>query len=145
MKVKHQWCEYHAKRALDKRVKNYKKKNKTSEYEDDLINYYLAKIKGIYKCKDFDQARKSIDSLVSIFEQLPKVIQNILSNFVIPNLKTLVCFLIDPKVDKTNNLCENMFSKTYPNHQKRKGKIKEGGESRCAIKERRWDKHNANF
>jgi hypothetical protein len=145
MGLEHQRCMNHARKALKKRVKKYKSENKTSVLENDLMDYYVKKIMFIYDCEDFNQAKMHLDAIIDEYEYLPKAIQIILSELIVPYFKTFTLFLRDPKVPRTNNQCENIFNKTYPKSVKRQGKTEEGIESRCAIKERRWDKRNANF
>ena len=145
MGMEHQWCMKHARDALKKRIKVYKKENKTTKYESDLMYYYMNKIMLIYECEDYDQAKKHRDAFIRNFKYLPEVIKIMLSNLIIPYFKTFTLFLRDSNVPRTNNLCERVFHKTYPKYIKRQGKIKEGTEARCAIKEHRWDERNANF
>ncbi|KZX10645.1 hypothetical protein MBCUR_17050 [Methanobrevibacter curvatus] len=87
----------------------------------------------------YDEATKSLNWFIKEFDNLPKFIQNQLQKKVIPYFKTFTLHLTDDNVPKTSNLCENMFGKTNPKHNKRRTKIIKGIDTRCRLRERKWN------
>jgi hypothetical protein len=141
----HQLCLRHFEESLNNRLKEAVKKNKIGEYGEAELKYYLKIILRLKGLRNYEEAKKLLKLLTDNFNEFPKIIQEILSDFVLPQFKSLTLFLRDPNVPKTNNFCENIFNKKNPRYKKNQGKTKEGTKARCALKERRWDRLNAKF
>ena len=82
----------HARKTLKKRIRDYKRGNKTIKLENDLMYYYVRKIMMIYECEDFNQAKLSLEWLVNEYEYLPVAIQIMLSELIVPYFKTFTLF-----------------------------------------------------
>ena len=61
--VKHHFCKFHVKQAMNKRFKDYFDKNPISEEEKDLLSNLKQDIYKILDAEDLDSAKKLRDEL----------------------------------------------------------------------------------
>jgi hypothetical protein len=92
---------YHIK-TLKKELKNVNRKNRTIEYGNELMNYYVKKIRGIWDCKDFNQVKLSLQLFIDEYGYLPIAIQIMLFELITHYFKIFTLFLIDFNVPRIN-------------------------------------------
>ena len=142
LKVKHHFCKFHVKQAVNKRFKDYFDKNPLSEDEKDILNCLKQDIYKILDAKDLNSAKKLKNELIDKKYPKNKFTNKILWKFVIPYFKKLTIHLENTNIPSTNNKIENIFQKVFPKHIKRTMKIELGLLSRFMLKLNHWNIKN---
>ena len=125
LKVKHHFCKFHVKQAINKRFKDYFDKNQLKEEEfEELIDLK----KHIFKILDAENLNDAKNLRKRLFER--KFPQNtftikIIDKFIIPYFQKLTNHLENKNIPSTNNKIENIFQKIFPKHIKRTMKIEQ--------------------
>ena len=125
LKVKHHFCKFHVKQAINKRFKDYFDKNQLKEEEfEELIDLK----KHIFKILDAENLNDAKNLRKRLFER--KFPQNtftikIKDKFIIPYFQKLTNHLENKNIPSTNNKIENIFQKIFPKHIKRTMKIEQ--------------------
>ena len=132
--VKHHFCKFHVKQAMNKRFKDYFDKNPISEEEKDLLSNLKQDIYKILDAEDLDSAKKLRDELIDKKYPKNKFTNKIIWKFVIPYFKKLTTHLENRNIPSTNNKIENIFQKVFPKHIKRTMKIELGLLTRFMLK-----------
>ena len=142
LKVKHHFCKFHVKQAINKRFKDYFDKNQLKEEEfEELIDLK----KHIFKILDAENLNDAKNLRKRLFER--KFPQNtftikIVDKFIIPYFQKLTNHLENKNIPSTNNKIENIFQKIFPKHVKRTMKIEQGLLSRFMLKLNYWNIKN---
>lgn len=142
LKVKHHFCKFHVKQAINKRFKDYFDKNQLKEEEfEELIDLK----KHIFKILDAENLNDAKNLRKRLFER--KFPQNtftikIVDKFIIPYFQKLTNHLENKNIPSTNNKIENIFQKIFPKHIKRTMKIEQGLLSRFMLKLNYWNIKN---
>ncbi len=139
---KHQWCLVHARKNINKTIKENIKENNIEKYEIKKIKDYKYKIFDLFESTSYKKARNDFNDLLKEFEDYPEIIRQILLKQIMPYFETYFLFLKDPKVPKTTNKIENYFQKTLPKHIKRIMKIPKGVMTRIWQRKKIWDTRN---
>ena len=142
LKVKHHFCKFHVKQAVNKRFKDYFDKNPLSEDEKDILNCLKQDIYKILDAKDLNSAKKLKNELIDKKYPKNKFTNKILWKFIIPYFKKLTTHLENMNIPSTNNKIENIFQKVFPKHIKRTMKIELGLLSRFMLKLNHWNIKN---
>ena len=140
--VKHHFCKFHVKQAMNKRFKDYFDKNPISEEEKDLLSNLKQDIYKILDAEDLDSAKKLRDELIDKKYPKNKFTNKIIWKFVIPYFKKLTTHLENRNIPSTNNKIENIFQKVFPKHIKRTMKIELGLLTRFMLKLNHWNINN---
>ncbi len=150
LKVKHHFCKFHLKQAINKRFKDYFDKNQLTDNEKNLNGFKT----GCYKILDaetLNDAKKLRDMLIDKKYSKNKFTDKILWKFIIPYFKKLTTRLENSNIPLTNNKIENIFEKVFSKHIKRTMKIELGLLSRFMLKLNYWnikhekEKNHTNF
>lgn len=142
LKVKHHFCKFHVKQAINKRFKDYFDKNQLKEEEfEELIDLK----KHIFKILDAENLNDAKNLRKRLFER--KFPQNtftikIVDKFIILYFQKLTNHLENKNIPSTNNKIENIFQKIFPKHIKRTMKIEQGLLSRFMLKLNYWNIKN---
>ena len=113
--VKHQFCMFHTKQKINRNIREDKKRNNYSNEELELLNYCKQLVFDVLNANNFRSIlKKGRDYLISIQNNLPKVIFNLLWFFIIPYFKTITFHLENSNVPTTSNKIENFFQKVFP-------------------------------
>ena len=78
--VKHQFCMFHTKQKINRNIREDKKRNNYSNEELEYLNYCKQLVFDVLNANNLESAKKGRDYLISIQNNLPKVIFNLLSN-----------------------------------------------------------------
>lgn len=142
LKVKHHFCKFHVKQAVNKRFKDYFDKNPLSEDEKDILNCLKQDIYKILDAKDLNTAKELRNELINKKYTKNKFTNKILWKFIIPYFKKLTTHLENTNISSTNNKIENIFQKVFPKHIKRTMKIEQGLLARFMLKLNYWNLNN---
>ncbi len=142
LKVKHHFCKFHVKQAVNKRFKDYFDKNPLSEDEKDILNCLKHDIYKILDAKDLNTAKELRNELINKKYTKNKFTNKILWKFIIPYFKKLTTHLENTNIPSTNNKIENIFQKVFPKHIKRTMKIEQGLLARFMLKLNYWNLNN---
>lgn len=142
LKVKHHFCKFHVKQAVNKRFKDYFDKNPLSEDEKDILNCLKQDIYKILDAKDLNTAKELRNELINKKYTKNKFTNKILWKFIIPYFKKLTTHLENTNIPSTNNKIENIFQKVFPKHIKRTMKIEQGLLARFMLKLNYWNLNN---
>ncbi len=126
LKVKHHFCKFHVKQAINKRFKDYFNKNQFNEEE---FNKFIDLKQHIFKIldpKNLDDAKILRNQLFTKKYPKNKFTIKIVDKFTIPYFKKLTTHLENKNIPSTNNKTENIFQNVFPKHIKRTMKIELG-------------------
>lgn len=87
---------------------------------------------------DLKSAKKGINYLISIQNNLSKVIFNLLWFFIISYFKTMTFHLENSNVPTTSNKIENFFQKVLSKHVKKTLRTFEGARTIFSLKIKYW-------
>jgi transposase-like protein len=139
---KHQYCLVHARKNINKTIKEYIKENNTEKDETKKIKDYKYKIFELFESTSYDKAKTDFNNILKDIKDYPEIIRQITLKQIMPNFETYFLFLKDPKVPKTTNQIENYFQKTLPQHIKKIMKIPKGVMTRIWQRKKIWDTRN---
>ena len=142
LKVKHHFCKFYVKQAVNKRFKYYFDKNPLSEDEKDILNCLKHDIYKILDAKDLNTAKELRNELINKKYTKNKFTNKILWKFIISYFKKLTTHLENTNIPSTNNKIENIFQKVFPKHIKRTMKIEQGLLARFMLKLNYWNLNN---
>lgn len=140
--VRHQFCMFHTKQKINRNIREDKKRNNYSDEELEYLNYCKQLVFDVLDANDLESAKKGRDYLISIQNNLPKVIFNLLWFFIIPYFKTITFHLENSNVPTTSNKIENFFQKVFPKHIKKTLRTFEGARTRFSLKTKYWVQRN---
>lgn len=140
--VKHQFCMFHTKQKINRNIREDKKRNNYSNEELEYLNYCKQLVFDVLNANDLESAKKGRNYLISIQNNLPKVIFNLLWFFIIPYFKTITFHLENSNVPTTSNKIENFFQKVFPKHIKKTLRTFEGARTRFSLKTKYWVQRN---
>ena len=140
---KHQYCSFHAKMNINKKLKPNTERNKRNK-EYQKIHKKLKK--DLYEVLDNPNYRESVQKLNEIIENIENYNRSI-SKFILkklqPYFKTFKQWTFDSKIDKTNNKLENYFHVTYPKADKRKERTIQGVLTKLNHRKQQWFRNNS--
>ena len=139
---KHQWCLVHARKNINKIIKEYIKENNIEKNDIERIKDHKHKIFDLFESTSYNEARNDFNDMLKKVEDYPEIIRQIILKQIMPNFETYFLFLKDPKIPKTTNQIENYFQKTLPKHIKRIMKIPKGAMARIWQRKKLWDQRN---
>ena len=142
LKVKHHFCKFHVKQAINKRFKDYFDKNQFKEEELDALTNLKQHIFKILDAKNLDDAKNLRNELFTKKYPKNKFTIKIVEKFIIPYFKKLTTHLENTNISSTNNKIENIFQKVFPKHIKRTMKIELGLLTRFMLKLNHWNIKN---
>ena len=142
LKVKHHFCKFHVKQAINKRFKDYFDKNQLPDEEKEILTDLKQDIYKVLDAKTLNDAKKLRDMLIDKKYPKNKFTDKILWKFIIPHFKKLTTHLENSNIPSTNNKIENIFQKVFPKHIKRTMKIELGLLSRFMLKLNHWNIKN---
>ena len=142
LKVKHHFCKFHVKQAINKRFKDYFDKNQLPDEEKEILTDLKQDIYKVLDAKTLNDAKKLRDMLIDKKYPKNKFTDKILWKFIIPHFKKLTTHLENSNIPSTNNKIENIFQKVFPKHIKRTMKIELGLLSRFMLKLNYWNIKN---
>jgi transposase-like protein len=142
LKVKHHFCKFHVKQAINKRFKDYFDKNQFKKEEFDTLTELKQHIFKILDAKNLDDAKNLRNELLTKKYPKNKFTIKIVDKFIIPYFKKLTTHLENTNIPSTNNKIENIFQKVFPKHIKRTMKIELGLLSRFMLKLNHWNIKN---
>ena len=142
LKVKHHFCKFHVKQAINKRFKDYFDKNQLTDEEKDILTDLKQDIYKVLDAETLNDAKKLRDMLIDKKYPKNKFTDKILWKFIIPYFKKLTTHLENSNIPSTNNKIENIFQKVFPKHIKRIMKIELGLLSRFMLKLNHWNIKN---
>lgn len=151
LKVKHHFCKFHVKQAINKRFKDYFDKNQLTDEEKEILTDLKQDIYKVLDANTLNDAKKLRDMLIDKKYPKNKFTDKILWKFIIPHFKKLTTHLENSNIPSTNNKIENIFQKVFPKHIKRTMKIELGLLSRFMLKLNYWniknekEKNHTNF
>lgn len=140
--VRHQFCMFHTKQKINRNIREDKKRNNYSNEELEYLNYCKQLVFDVLDANDLESAKKGRNYLISIQNNLPKVIFNLLWFFIIPYFKTITFHLENSNVPTTSNKIENFFQKVFPKHIKKTLRTFEGARTRFSLKTKYWVQRN---
>lgn len=142
LKVKHHFCKFHVKQALNKRFKDY---FDNIELNDEQYEELIELKQYIFKAldaKNLNEANKLRDGLINKNYPKNKFTDKLIWKFLIPYFKKLTTHLENTNIPSTNNKIENIFQKVFPKHIKRTMKIEQGLLARFMLKLNHWNIKN---
>ena len=142
LKVKHHFCKFHVKQAINKRFKDYFDKNQLKDEEFEELIELKKHIFKILDAKNLNDAKKLRDMLVERKFPQNKFTIKIVDKFIIPYFQKLTNHLENKNIPSTNNKIENIFQKVFPKHIKRTMKIEQGLLTRFMLKLNHWNIKN---
>ena len=142
LKVKHHFCKFHVKQAINKRFKDYFDKNSLTEEEKDILSNLKEDIYKILDAKDLNSAKRYRNELIDKKYPKNRFTNKIIWKFIIPYFKKLTTHLENTNIPSTNNKIENIFQKVFPKHIKRTMKIEHGLRTRFMLKLNHWNIKN---
>ena len=142
LKVKHHFCKFHVKQAINKRFKDYFDKNQLKEEEFKELIDLKKHIFKILDAKNLNDAKKLRNILFERKFPQNKFIIKIVDKFIIPYFQKLTNHLENKNIPSTNNKIENIFQKVFPKHINRTMKIEQGFLTRFMLKLNYWNIKN---
>ena len=142
LKVKHHFCKFHVKQAINKRFKDYFDKNQLTDEEKEILTDLKHDIYKVLDAETLNDAKKLRDILIDKKYPKNKFTDKILWKFIIPYFKKLTTHLENSNILSTNNKIENIFQKVFPKHIKRTMKIELCLLSRFMLKLNYWNIKN---
>ena len=139
---KHQWCLFHTFKNFNKAINNYIKENELSGEDIDKIREEKLELFSLFDSESYKSARNKFDEILKKIKEFSEIIQIIILDSLMPYFKTFFNFLDDKNIEYTSNKLENFFKRTFPKSVKKLMKIKEGVESRIALRTEIWDSKN---
>ena len=138
---KHQLCIFHTKKSLNKQLKDYAKRYKLSDEELEECKNQLQMIKNLFDLDDYDEAEKSLQSLIYRKNEFHEVIYEIIRKSIVPRYKSFIYHLKDKRIERTSNKIENAFQKTMPKSRKRTFKTIRGLLKRIYRRDLIWNQN----
>jgi len=142
LKVKHHFCKFHVKQAINKRFKDYFDKNPLSDEEKDILTNLKQEIYRILDANDLDSSKTFRNELINKKYPKNKFTNKIIWKFIIPYFKKLTTHLENKNIPSTNNKIENIFQKVLAKHIKRTMKVELGVLTRFMLKLNHWNINN---
>ena len=140
--VRHQFCMFHTKQKINRNIRDDKKRNNYSDEELEYLNYCKQLVFDVLNAEDLESAKQCKEYLISIQDNLPEVIFNLLWFFIIPYFKTITFHLENANVPTTSNKIENFFQKVFPKHIKKTLRTSKGARTRFSLKNKYWVQRN---
>ena len=142
LKMKQQLCKFHTQQNINKKIKEYSKKNKLNNEEIEELYKQKDEINNIINTTDYNQSLNNIQNILKKPKEYYTVIYSICKDFLRPYLRNITQYMENPKIESTSNKIENMFQKIMPKHIKKRMKTEKGLESRFMLCLWRWDQDN---
>lgn len=140
---KHQYCIWHAKKALNNSLKKLKAKFHLSKEEYEDCKKQLKMVKDLFDLDDYDLAERELQSLIYRKDEFHPVVFEIIRKSVSPRYKSFIYHLKDEKIERTSGKLENAFQKTMPKPRKKTFKTSEGILKRIYFRDLIWNENNA--
>lgn len=138
--VIHQQCIFHLLKNIKKEISPILKSEKVSkEYKTELKSYFQ-KIRDIFDTYVEEIALERLEKLLNEFNQIPKVLQKIIKNKIIPDFQRLTQYMKNPNIPRTTSCNENYYRQTLPDNLKRKFKTTNGINNHLQRKMENWTK-----
>ena len=99
LKVKHHFCKFHVKQAINKRFKDYFDKNQFKEEEIDALTDLKQHIFKILDSKNLDDAKNLRNDLLTKKYPKNKFTIKIVEKFIIPYFKKLTTHLENTNIE----------------------------------------------
>jgi hypothetical protein len=112
--IKQQFCTFHIKQLINRKIHNFLIKNNTSEDEIELIYNYKDLFFNIIDANSIKDAKEKRNKLFNLKQNIPQVIRDLTTNLIIPEFKKITNHLTDSKIPLTSNKIENCFLKKLP-------------------------------
>ena len=114
MGIKQQFCTFHTKQLINREIRNFIKQKSISEDEIELIYDYKELFFDIIDADSIKDAQEKINRLFYLKSDIPKVIHDLASNLIIPEIKKITNHLTDTKIALTSNKIEKLLPKKLP-------------------------------
>ena len=145
LKVKQQFCTFHAKQHINREISKFIRENNMSDEDNDIIIGYKALMFGIIDAESIKEAENYRDELFNVTADFPEVIVKLTWDLMIPEFKKFTNHLHDENIVLTSNKIENCFLKNFPKYIKKIFKSDIGILKRFDLKLMIWDENNAKF
>lgn len=141
---KHQFCLFHAKKNLNKAVKDYSigLPNRKEIIKESMEQ--LKPIKDIFNYTDYEKAKNELMNLIYQKDKFNSVVYKIIVEKIVPNFKNYIWHIQNEKIESTSNKIENVFQKTMPKSKKRIYKSTEGYRHRVNRRNKIWNLRRKN-
>ena len=139
---KHQYCIFHKKQSINKKVHDYTRQNKLNKKEKKKIKKDKSKLYEIFEAKDYNEAITKLNKLNADKNLLNPKIREILIKDILPHYNRLLLYLKDKNVERTTSKLENLYQKSFPKHIKRIMKTPTGIMKIIQLFMEIWDENN---
>ncbi|MCK9152629.1 IS66 family transposase, partial [Methanobacterium alcaliphilum] len=112
--AKHQLCLFHLFKMISDKIYHSSHSNKISKRDKKRLDKYFKEIQEIFNTNNEKVAINRLEQLLTKFNDIPKVLQRIITKKIIPDFQRLTQFMQDPNISKTNNPVENYYRQTFP-------------------------------
>ncbi len=99
-----------------------------------------------YNTQNYETASNLLEELLSNFNDIPRVLQRLITKNILPNFNRLTQSMHNPKISRTSNPIENYYRQTLPKANKKKYKTIQGLINYLKLKMQKWtQKHGKNL
>ena len=138
----HQLCHFHLQQKINKDLRNFITQNKLDDDEKKELYQQKNRINSIINAQTLEESKIIIEDILKDEKNYYDPIIKICKNTIQPYLKNIKQNIEDLKIERTNNLIENIFQKIFPKDKKRKMKTFKGAEARANLTLAFWDFKN---
>ena len=141
----HQFCIFHAKKIIQRYIRDYVKDNNLPEEKIREYYTYLKEVYAIFYAESRLEVLEIVEDLQKRSDEFPEVINEIIKKKIQPYSAYLTRYVEDSFIEKTSNMVEGIFADTFPKSIKNNYLTVNGFLSRFNIKYERWEQRNAVF
>lgn len=138
--VIHQQCIFHFTKMVNKPVFKILRDKITDKQDKIRLLLYATELKNVFRTFDEKTAIERLESFIEKFDDIPKVLQQIITKTMLPNFQRLTQFMRHNYISRTSNPNENYYRQTDPEQIKKKYKKIEGFLNYTHLKMQYWTK-----
>lgn len=136
--VKHQLCLIHLNREINKKIKDYVRKNKLNEEDKKQIYNSTKEYKEMFFAKTPEEAKKIYNEYMTGIKEIPEPLKQFTDKHVKNHFQRYLEHHYDENIDRTTNKIENYYRQTDPEKIKKNYKTKTGILSFLTYKMEYW-------
>ncbi len=140
LKVIHQQCLFHLFKMIKQELYPLLKSDKTSDEEKKQLKFYFEEIKHIFDTYVDEIAIHRLERLLDEFNLIPKILQKIIKDKIVPDFQRLTQYTRNPNIPRTTSCNENYYRQTLPDELKRKYKTPNGITNYLQKQMKKWTK-----
>lgn len=140
---KHQYCLFHTKMNINKKLKLNAKENKNNKEYQKIHKQLQKDLYALLDDSDYEKSLYNPNKLISDKENYNEEISDFMTKTLQPYFKSFKQWTEDDKIDKTTNKIENYFHVTYPKADKRKERTIHGVITKLNHRRQQWIRNNS--